>query len=221
MSDKKNPVLSLVSSICRSKNSADLLDKIGEVPLDKLLDEGVLREIPIIGTAISIFKAGDDVRAYFFAKKIASFLSETETVSEEDRNKFFETHCSDDKAKSELGESTLMVLDKIDNAIITRLLGHAFAIMLKGDRGCVENFEFHSFVIKNLNSYLIRQIRGYYAHAMVGFIDSIAAVELANFGLVKVVTSSQIGNSYQVSTQKTDLGAFFYKMLKEVDAFKE
>ena len=74
------PNQSMLASIKNSSNTTDLADKIGEVALDSLLSDGLLKDIPVIGTALSLFKAGNDVAAYFFAKKILAFMSEIETI---------------------------------------------------------------------------------------------------------------------------------------------
>lgn len=80
----------LLKSIAKSSNSHNLVDKVGETALDAVLDDGVLKDIPIIGTALSLYKAGDSIRANLFAKKILAFLYEIEELSSEQRQQFIE-----------------------------------------------------------------------------------------------------------------------------------
>lgn len=213
MSDKKNPVAALITSIGKSKNTSDLADKLGEVALDSLLNAGVLKNIPIIGTALSLLKAGDDIRANIFAKKIISFLSEIDSIPESQRKLFFEKHCSNDKDTNQLGEVTLMILDKIDHPALSSMLGRAFARMIK-EPGGVRTFEFHASIIKNLNSYLIRQISSFYGGTSICSIDTVAAIQLSNYGIIQIKALGRMQNEESglaQSIQKTDFGKFFYE----------
>ena len=209
------PNLSLLTSIKNSTHTADLADKLGEVALDSLLKEGTLREIPVIGTAITLYKAGNDVAAYFFAKKIVAFLSEVETIPREKRAEFLDTQCSDEKGIENVGEVTLMLLDKIDHPALATLLGRAFRLMVN-ETITRQTFEIYSYIIKNLSSYLIRQIAQFYQYENMMVIDAPAAIQLSNYGLVAVHTLTTYSGSTQTmakSYDRTDFGRFFYAQI--------
>ena len=210
-----NPVTRLLQSINRSAHAADLLDKLGEVGLDSLLDNELLKEIPIIGTAITILKAGDDFRAYAFTKKIALFLKQVEKIPIEDRDNFFKSHCETPEKLAELGESTLMVLDSIDHPLLAQMYGRAFAIMLKGDEGAKLLLDQHAFIIKNLNPYLLRTLDRLYQSQFTPTIDYYAGIALSNYGLIRMLVLSQITNSTSLSMahEKTEFGEKFYRQI--------
>jgi hypothetical protein len=207
------PNRSLLMSIANSSHTADLADKLGEVALDSLLQEGTLREIPVIGTAITLFKAGNDVAAYFFAKKIVEFLSEVETIPQEKRNEFLDKQCSDEEGIEHVGEVTLMLLEKIDHPNLARLLGRAFRLMVN-EIISRQTFELYSYIIKNLNSYLLLEISQFYQYENMRMIDTPAAIQLSNYGLVDVhILSNYSGNTKTLarSLERTEFGSFFYE----------
>lgn len=203
----------LIRSVVKSQHSGDLADKLGEVALDALLTPSLLRDIPVIGTAISLAKAGNDIAAYFFAKKIALFLNEIESVSREERQAFFDQQCSDDN-NEKLGETTLLLLDKIDAMILAQCIGRAFSLLMAGEisRGA---FDLFAYTIKDLNPYLIQQLKQVYSVENVMIVDSAAAVQLSNYGLMDVTTKSTTTNpgTLDKGYEKTAHGQKFYDLI--------
>ncbi|QHF01241.1 hypothetical protein N015_01995 [Pseudomonas asturiensis] len=214
MSD--NPVKKLLQSINKSTHVADLMDKLGEVALDRLFDNDIVKEIPIVGTAIALLKAGDDFRAYAFVKKVTVFLQEVESVSIEDRDLFFKRYCDNPEKLSELGETTLMALDRIDHPTLAQMYGRAFAIMLKGNEHAWASFDLHSFTIKNMSPYLLRNLESYYRSETICNIDTTAAQALSNYGLINISTVPRVTNDKKamfLSYDKTSYGKFFYSRI--------
>jgi hypothetical protein len=207
------PNRTLLTSIANTSHTADLVDKLGEVALDSLLQESALKEIPVIGTAITLYKAGNDVAAYFFAKKIVAFLSEIETISQEKRNEFLDKHCSYEEGIEHIGEVTLMLLEKIDHPSLARLLGRAFRLMIN-EAISRQTFELYSYIIKDLNSYLIQQIMQFYQYENSRFIDSPAAIQLSNYGLIDIhILQNHSGSTKTMSRsyERTEFGSSFYE----------
>jgi hypothetical protein len=204
------PGNNLIISAIKSKHSADLTARLGEVALDSLLTQGVLREIPMIGSAIGLFNAGNDIAAYFFARKISLFLNEVETISQEDRQRFFEEKCSEEGAE-EVGEATLLLLEKADNVALAKYLGRAFALFIKGTISRPA-FDIYAFTIRDLNPYLIKQLTQIYAHEGVSAFDVPAAIQLANYGLMDVTIRTTLTNSQNMQRgyETTAHGKQFY-----------
>ena len=213
-----NPVKKLLQSINKSTHSADLLDKLGEVALDRFLDNEIIKEIPIIGTVVSLLKAGDDFRAYAFAKKLTQFLQQIESVSVKDRDAFFQKHCETPEALAELGDSTLMVLDKIDHPALAQMYGRAFALMLKTPDvlGGQIVFEQHTFAIKNLNPYLLRALEMAYQNKGSYGVDMFAAQALSNYGLMSSEVRPMVidgKTKTMVMNDRNTYGKHFYRVI--------
>ena len=79
MEDKKNETdgtIQLFTEALFSDDLRDLSTDIAEIALDTLLEENtILREIPLVKTAIAMFKAGASIQTRFELKKQLVFLS--------------------------------------------------------------------------------------------------------------------------------------------------
>ncbi|AZF43447.1 hypothetical protein C4J87_3296 [Pseudomonas sp. R1-43-08] len=203
--------------IATIKNSApaliELAKDLGEVALDHGAGDDAFKEIPIIGTLISMHKLGNSISAALFEIKLNRFLSEVDDVSNQERIDFLDKHCTDAEAINHLGASTLMVLDKIDHPQLASMLGKAFALMIMEviDRA---SFDMYCHVIKNLNSYLIQQMHNLFKieYSISG--DVPAVVFLANLGLFyleKMPTYVGATEMPSGTYRKTSFGIEFYK----------
>jgi hypothetical protein len=97
-----------------------------EVALDSFLAEGVLREIPIVGTIYKISKAAWGIKDAIFAKAVYKFLFELKDIPLEKRKAFIEKISSNPEYDTKVGEKIIVILDKLDDldkaTIIGRLL---------------------------------------------------------------------------------------------------
>lgn len=68
----------------------DMISDIAEVGLDAVLDDGLLKDIPIISTAVSLFKIGKTIHDRVYVKQLGVFIDEIRkhTVNEEKRQKY-------------------------------------------------------------------------------------------------------------------------------------
>ncbi len=60
---------------------------IGEIVIDAALDDGILKEIPILGTIVGVVKCIKNTYDAFFAKKLIAFLIPIKDVSPKVRAK--------------------------------------------------------------------------------------------------------------------------------------
>lgn len=113
----------LINSIATDKFGSIGRD-LGEVALDSLLKEGVLRDIPVLNTILALYQAGVEIHHQLFVRKIINFLKELSSVSPEKRQKFVK----EIEEKREFGETILLLIQRADSlqkpAILGRLLSH-------------------------------------------------------------------------------------------------
>ena len=64
-----------------NKNESPLADnfsdagiELSETIIDSLLSDGVLKAIPLIGTLVSLFKAGKQIKDMLYLKKLKAFV---------------------------------------------------------------------------------------------------------------------------------------------------
>ena len=96
-----------------------------EMIADGLLDNDVLKEIPVVGTAIKICKAADNFRNRLFIAKLQRFLAGTN--SDENTRKAWIEKCktSPDETRR-IGESILLTLDRLSDLKKAELIGVLF-----------------------------------------------------------------------------------------------
>ena len=106
---------------------------IGEVFLDTVFDEGILKEIPIIGTIASLTKAGISLRERNLAKNTYAFILgfKKQTLSEEDINNYRKRIANPKIAEKELGYA-LILLDKEVHYQKADILGRAYRNYVDG-----------------------------------------------------------------------------------------
>ena len=104
-----------------------------EIVLDGLLDDGVLKDIPVFGWAVKVFKAQRSIRDRLFLKKVALFARGTERVSEEKREEFKKKIEEDHEHRKKVGESLILFLERHERLEKSLMLGKLFAAYLNKD----------------------------------------------------------------------------------------
>jgi hypothetical protein len=101
-----------------------------EVFLDTFINEEVLKDIPILGTAVKLLRASDTIRDKLFAEKIYSFLHEIHKFSQSDIEKMRKKSADSPHESVKIGNTLLMVLDKVSDLDKPKLLGQLFIAYL-------------------------------------------------------------------------------------------
>ncbi|WP_371189528.1 hypothetical protein [Thalassotalea maritima] len=103
-----------------------------EVIADSLIDSEIIKSIPVVGTALKVLSGTRDLRDKIFVSKIQRFLLEIEHLSKEEILEFNERITSDEEAMRNVGETTLLVLDKLSDIKKAELLGFYYSCFLSG-----------------------------------------------------------------------------------------
>lgn len=113
------------------KPMADPMIDIGEVFLDTVLEDGILKEIPIIGTIAGVVKASVAIRERQLAKNTYAFIKGLReyTIPQEKLDKY-QRKLEDPKiANRELGY-VLLLLDRVIHAEKSEILGRMYAAVV-------------------------------------------------------------------------------------------
>lgn len=105
---------------------------LAELALDHILDNGIIRDIPVVRSFYAVYKTTVALRDRALIKKIIRFLFSLNKVSSEERSKFKEKIEKDDKFKKKVGEHLLLILDRLDDMDKPYLVAHAFGAFEKG-----------------------------------------------------------------------------------------
>lgn len=98
-------------STIKDSNLENITIDAVELTIDRLTDEGILKDIPIIGTLVSLAKLGANIHDRLFLKKIICFLNELKSLSVEDRKKMIERIDSSKEYRIKVGEKLLYIID--------------------------------------------------------------------------------------------------------------
>ncbi len=112
-------------------NAAELFDlgsDFTEIALDAFLEDGVVKEIPIIKTVVTLFKTGKSIKDYYTIKKLVAFLNGCKKISKEKVSEFVQS--LDDEKRTEIGMKLLLIVDKVDDIKKAELIGRAFVLLL-------------------------------------------------------------------------------------------
>jgi len=96
------------------KDAASVAQDYAEVAIDLLAKSDVVDKIPVIGTAVNLFKAGTEIASWLFAKKLIGFLYGAK-VDESAKQGFRLKYAANEKGRRRIGESPLLLLDRVDD----------------------------------------------------------------------------------------------------------
>ena len=88
MSENQNEIF---TKIIKDSELKSLAADYAEIAVDGIIKEGTLKDIPLIGTLISVIKFGNSINKNILTKKIYKFLFELKNIPEEKRRKKFVT----------------------------------------------------------------------------------------------------------------------------------
>lgn len=112
-----------------SSEAANLAQDYSEIALDSILKDGVLKDLPIIGTVLGLYKMGYSIKERHTIKKILTFLNCMNDISGDEKEKFVERLNDEDK-NGELFEKLLITLDRLDETIKAEMIGNLFRMYI-------------------------------------------------------------------------------------------
>ena len=127
---KEDPGKSLEDSI-QSKELGQLTGDISEAVIDSILKEGLLKELPIIGTVVGLFKVGISFRERSYLKKIYKFLYQLKDISQNEREDFNKSILKNSKTTSDFFEKLLYLIDRLDDTDKAEIVGKLFNALIK------------------------------------------------------------------------------------------
>jgi hypothetical protein len=121
----------LVATI--TKDLAPVAQELGEIAIDSVIKEGALRDIPIIGSLVSLWKAQASVKEHLYLKKLLAFLSQLSKASLEERSAFVEKALKTGKSKEQFGEAIPHLIEHANSTEKTDLYGRFFLAHIRGE----------------------------------------------------------------------------------------
>lgn len=154
-----NSIKKLSSSFKNTLEDTDLQNvtsDLAETFTDTILNDGVLKEIPILGTIIGLTKASVSLHERLLIKKLIYFLSELKDIEVGKRQKLINTIDNSEKHKINVGEKLLYIIDKCDDHIIAKYTASLFSVFLT-EKISYEEFLRGSTIIQKMFLYDLEQ----------------------------------------------------------------
>lgn len=122
---------SLIATL-RSDDVISIATHTAELSIDAALVEGLLRDVPVIGTLVSITKVGLNVRDTLFIRKLLKFLRELKDVPFQERQRMAEKLEGDPGYGRSAGEHLIEILEKLDAHRKPEMTARIFAAYVTG-----------------------------------------------------------------------------------------
>ena len=140
------------------KDIIPITKDIFEIGVDTLLNDGLLKDIPIINTIHSIYNISNTISDKLLFNKIKKFLLELDTLTSEERIKLFEKLEKEPKLKQKTSIYILELFNKIDDENKAKIIFNVFEAY-NNEEIDYETFYRLNKVIKEISSIDINKVR--------------------------------------------------------------
>ncbi|AIM60332.1 hypothetical protein IX49_07265 [Cellulophaga lytica] len=129
MGKKENLEISLIETL--TDDSLEFSGEIVELTIDQFIDNGLLKDIPFFSVFYKSLKTVQGIRDALFAMKIYKFIKEFNEIKNNEKNNFIVKISSNTKERIKVGQTLIMILEKIDELEKTQMIAKVFAAYLK------------------------------------------------------------------------------------------
>lgn len=135
MQEDKNATLAQSMKQTMEIENLSIVGDIGEVMLDSVMQDGVLKDIPIISAIVGLGKCFKNVSDILFANKLIAFLLELKDVDSKDRREAIEKWEKDAEYRINVGETLLNMINRCDDRQKAKWLSQLYyELVLKQQR---------------------------------------------------------------------------------------
>ena len=147
-----------------------------EIGLDAILEDGLLKDIPVVNSIILLYKTGVNIRERFLIKKLLVFLTSLSDTTTEERLEFIQKH---EKQSAKIGEELIVLLDRLDHVNKPEYVARLFKHYLNED---INLITYHR-LCQIVDRCFIEDLRFLKEHESSDIVTGIEALSLSNNGL--------------------------------------
>jgi len=129
--NEQNLGMAIVKGACNPEIS-DVSVELMEIGLDHFMDDGLLKEIPVLKTIVACHKSWETIHDQLFLRKVARFLLACPKFSQTEREAFLSGQLLDSSNAKRLGEALVLVIGRLDDLEKPAMLAKVFAAMVRG-----------------------------------------------------------------------------------------
>lgn len=184
-------------------NIIDAVMDNAEIAIDTLLDDGILKDIPVLGNIVKALQIKGDIANILYAKKLEAFLLSIANSNYE----HIKLDLNDKENLEKIGLDLVFIIDKINNIDKAKWVAQA-VINLANKRYNLDTFERLIYAINNFSPTLKSTLDIFYKPKEL--IDGVGSCymydgdhpeELANLGLLTRRFESKVNNGGFIPVQ--------------------
>jgi hypothetical protein len=187
-------------------NLGSVLSGLGEVALDSFINDGIAKDIPILGTLTGLYKSGINVNEHIFHKKVERLINNVSNLSKDEINDFNLHFESDREYQIRVAEHLTLIIDRLDDLEKTKLLAKAFSGFIR------DKIDFVQFrrIARAIERCMIEDLKEVHNFERANDAFSEITYELAASGLIELVQLPQVSAPDVKSMYKiTEFGELF------------
>ena len=208
----------ILKGACNAE-SKDVVVDLGQLGLAELFDESVLKEIPVIKTVVACFKVPLAIRDQLFIRKVSGFLGACPDFSETEKTAFINEHLGNTKKATKLGETLVLILDRLDDMEKPEMVAKMFAAFVRGKinldvfRRLASAIDLGS--VDDLREFVVEQPpQSQGGPPLVTSKTQLLRTNLVRTGLVSLPPFRSTVPILNVSFNENDLGKIFKEIMK-------
>jgi hypothetical protein len=136
---------SIISTI-GDNGAKDILSEMGEITIDKIINNDAIDQIPIISILRSTYKIANSVSDYFFIQKLLKFLNSIGQISDAEKETLKNKIHDDPKYRDKVGIHLLEIINKIDDTDKPTIIAKLFRAFLDGKIDLQRFFKYSQIV---------------------------------------------------------------------------
>jgi len=215
--------MSIINNFTQTLKKTELKSLIidsSELLIDSTLDNGIIKDIPFMGSIYKCYSIGSTIRAKLFEKQIYAFLYELKDIPPKVREKMIKKLESKKGFSQSFGEELIIMLDQFANVRKSKISA-CFFLGLLYEEIDVETFRRLAFVLNYIFDDDIDNLRRFYEGEKINQFSQDALISL---GLISTQDRSlEMGkfagglNGMVVAKAiPNDLGTLFVEMIQYV-----
>lgn len=113
-----------------NENFTNIISDTSEILLDSLIENEILKEIPVIGTSINLIRGIKNIRDQIYLSKIKFFLDNVGELNTSQKQILIEESKKDQDRRTKFGESLYTTIEQADSLVKIEYLAIAFEAFL-------------------------------------------------------------------------------------------
>lgn len=106
---------------------------LSEAFIDTVMTEGVLKEIPIVKTAIGLYNIGKSYQAKRYVKNLIVFIKEFSDLPNDTRDNAIDGYLSTDDKRNKFGETMLVLIETADDIKKPQIYARLLELWIRGE----------------------------------------------------------------------------------------